>query len=104
MNHPTEDRIKQLIDEAIEECKKYKTCMALTVSNNGGAVELLLDTSRDTYGEHIAGEGADICLYRDTETGKVVGVRLPLMKQELSVFHDGPLKINDGFLTDDAIL
>lgn len=30
----------------------------------------------DSYAEHIPGEGADICLFRSRETGKVTGVKL----------------------------
>lgn len=78
----------------------YQHCMTLHVSEDGSAVTLYTDTALDTYGEWIKGEGADICLYRCRETDMVVGVRLPLRRKNLAVFHDGPLKVNDGFLVE----
>ena len=47
------------------------------VHSSSQAIELLTDISVATYGEWIEGEGADICLLRDVDTKKVVGVRLP---------------------------
>jgi hypothetical protein len=85
------------IKEAVEQAKQYQTCMSLSVHNDGQAVELILDTGLDTYGEWIPGEGGDIYLIRCQESKRVVGVRLPLLKTNLAVFHSGPLTINDGF-------
>jgi len=82
------------------EAKRYDNCMALVVHREGRAVELMLDTHSHYNGEWIPGEGADICLYRDIDTGKVMGVRLPLYCDRLSVWHDGELRVNDGFLKD----
>jgi len=67
------------------------------VSEAGDAVELYLDTSIATYSEWIKGEGADIGLMRSRETDRVVGVRLPLLRRNLCVHHDGPIRINAGF-------
>lgn len=94
--------LADFLKEAIEESKKYETCMALTVHEEGDAVELILDTGVSTYGQWIKGEGADICLYRCQETDRVIGCRLPLMKRNLSVFHEGPLKINEGFRKEES--
>ena len=85
----------------VKEAEKYDTCMALTVNEDGKSVTLCLDTGIDTYSECIKGEGADIGLMRCMETNRVVGVRLPLRKRNLSVFHDGPIKINEGFLKEE---
>ena len=84
------------------EAEQYDTCMALNVSEDGKAVELWLDTSIATYSEWIKGEGADITLMRDQETGRVVGCRLLLMNRKLCVHHDGPIRINAGFLKDNC--
>lgn len=97
---PRDDLAREL-DRIAEESEKYETCMALTVSELGGAVELWLDTSLDTYDEWIKGEGADIALIRCQETKRVVGVRLPLLCDRLCVHHKGPLRINSGFRKDD---
>ena len=99
----TEQESADTLEQAIAEAGKYHTCMALTVHEVGDAVELLLDTAIVTYSEWIKGEGADICLYRCRETNKVVGVRLPLMNRRLVVHHDGPLRINEGFLEHEPL-
>ena len=93
---PKREFVKRLMEIA-KEAEKNETCMSLNVSEEGQAVELLLDTSLDTYSEWIEGEGSDICLIRHQESGRVVGVRLPLLTLKLSVFHDGPIRINAGF-------
>ena len=90
------------LEEIFSEAKKYDTCMAISVSNEGKSVELILDTAHPYYGEWIAGEGGDICLYRDRDTNKVVGCHLPLMCDRLSVYHDGPIRINTGFKKDQS--
>lgn len=93
----TTDTLAEFLKAAAVEMEKYDTCMSLTVSQDGLSVELCLDTSVHTYGEWIEGEGGDICLLRCMDTNKVMGCHLPLMDRKLSVFHDGPLKINEGF-------
>lgn len=75
----------------------YEPCMSLEVSEEGKAVELHLDTAIGTYSEWIEGEGGDIALIRSQHTRRVVGVRLPLYRNNLAVFHDGPIRINTGF-------
>ena len=87
------------LSKMLEEAKKYKTCMSLNVTEH--AVELLLDTSVPIYSEWIKGEGADIALFKSQETGKVMGCRLPIYDNKLSVFHQGPIKINNGFLKEE---
>jgi len=94
------DELAKFLSENAEECKKYETCMSLDVSENGGAVELNLDTAIANYLDWIPGEGGDIGLLRCCDTNKVVGVRLPLLKQNLVVHHTGPLRINEGFLKE----
>ena len=44
-----------------------------------------MNTKTNHYGDWIKGEGADICLYRDMETNKVVGCHLPLYQKNLIV-------------------
>jgi hypothetical protein len=73
------------MEDLIEEAKQHQTCMALTVHEEGNTVELCLDTSIATYGEWIKGEGADICLLRSMETGKVMGCLLPLLNDKLVI-------------------
>lgn len=89
--------LAEFLKEAAKECGEYETCMCLEVNTDGSAVELCLDTGIATYSEWIPGEGADIALIRCMETNRVVGCRLPLLKQNLAVFHNGPLRVNDGF-------
>jgi hypothetical protein len=50
----------------------------LYVCESSQAVELRTHPTVANYAEWIDGEGADICLYREQETKKVVGCRLPL--------------------------
>lgn len=95
------DEFEKAIKEAMVEAEKYHTCMSLCVNQEGKSVELILDTSRDTYGEWIKGEGSDISLIRDQETNKVIGVRLPLYNDRLCIHHDGPIRINAGFRKTD---
>ena len=65
--------------------------MMLSVDRkHGKSVELILDTTKDYYGDWIPGEGGDICLFRDRETKKVVGCHLPLYQEELLVLEDKP--------------
>lgn len=98
------ESLGEMLKEAMAEAARYENCMSLSVdSEHGHAVELHLDTSRSTYGEWIPGEGGDICLIRDRETDKVVGVRLPLMNNRLVVSHDDgvQVRINEGFLKEE---
>lgn len=92
-----ETRDIESLEDLIAEVEKYDTCMAISISNEGKSVDLILDTARSYYGEWITGEGGDICLYRDNKTNKVVGCHLPLMCNRLAVHHDGPIRINAGF-------
>lgn len=95
--------LEDYLNEMSQECEKYETCMSLYVCREGRAVELCLDTGiGPTHHEWIEGEGADISLIRCTETNRVVGVRLPLMVNRLCVQHDGPIRINAGFLKSDS--
>ena len=76
-------------------------CMSLYVNQDGHCVELFLDTELDYYLEWIKGEGADIGLLRCRETKRVVGVCLPLLRNNLVVNHTGPIRINSGFKVED---
>lgn len=85
------------LDQLTDLAPTYEPCMSLCVDQDSRSVELILDTSVSTYGEWIDGEGANICLLRCQDTKRVVGVRLPLMRENLAVFHRGSLRVNDGF-------
>lgn len=65
-------------------------CMSLHVSKEGRAVILQLDNTcgRD-ISECIPGEGADISISREIDTGRVVRVRLPLYQERLVVSGEG---------------
>lgn len=88
------DRLKEIQKSA----QQYEPCMSLFINADGGCVELYLDTSLETYDEWIPGEGSDIGLIRCRKTNKVVGVRLPKLRDNLVVDHLGPIRINEGFL------
>ena len=77
--------------------EEYESCMSLSVSEDGDDVELCLNTSVATYSEWIKGEGGDIGLLRSMDTHRVMGVRLPLYRNNLVVHHEGPIRINAGF-------
>jgi len=98
-----DNAFEKLVDDLIKESEKYKPCASLWIDKESRRVELLLDSSHSTYGEWIKGEGADICLIRDNETNKVVGVKLPLYNDNFSVCHTEGIKvkINEGFLKDE---
>lgn len=104
MNKITNEMIQRIDDDFIkhleEQSKKYRPCATLFIDEDSTSVELMVDNSKSTYGEWIKGEGADICLIRENETNKVVGVRLPLYDTNFSVcFTDGiNVKLNEGFL------
>lgn len=89
--------LKDDLEKLFPAAATYEPCMSLCVDQDSRSVELILDTSVSTYGEWINGEGADICLLRCRETNRVVGVRLPLLNENLAVFHRGPLVVNGGF-------
>ena len=78
---------REEFEKLIAEAAAKPPMMVLDVDEQSSSVELILDTKVRTYGEWIKGEGADICLYRDVETKKVVGCRLPLYQKKLMVFH-----------------
>jgi hypothetical protein len=50
----------------------------IEIDRKSHVLEIVIDTNAAPYSEHICGEGADICLYRDMDTDKVVGCRLPI--------------------------
>jgi len=80
---------------------KYLPCMSVMVDEEANTVELLTEQGVQTYAEWIAGEGADICLHRDMETKKVVGVTLECRGNRLVVHHEGPMRINTGFKAEE---
>ena len=107
INKMTDEMIQHIDNDFLkyleEQSKKYRPCASLWIDKESDRLELILDTSKSTYSEHIKGEGADISLYRDEETNKVIGVSLPLYQTDFSIFHtDGiRVKINEGFLKDE---
>lgn len=107
MNKMTNEIIQRIDDDFLkhleEQSKKYRPCASLWIDKESDRLELILDTSKSTYSEHIKGEGADISLYRDNETNKVIGVSLPLYQTDFSIFHtDGiDVKLNEGFLKNE---
>lgn len=80
-----QDEFATKLAELAEAAKDVPPCTTLFMDEEGDAVVLRLDNKRATYGDWIKGEGADICLYRDMETHKVMGCRLPLYQKELRV-------------------
>ena len=80
-----------------EGWEKYDHCMSLIVNQGRNVVDLVLETELDHYLDWIKGEGADIGLFRCRETKRVVGVCLPLLRNNLTIHHDGPIRINSGF-------
>ena len=92
-----------VMGELCRQAEKYESCMSLAVDERGLSVELNLDTSLATFAEWIPGEGGDIALLRCCETKRVVGVHLPLMRNNLCVQHEGPIRINTGFLKTDEV-
>ena len=61
--------------------------MSIVIHVISKSVEFRTDISVPTYGEWIPGEGGDVCLLRNADTGKVVGCDLPLTIEYLSVYR-----------------
>lgn len=94
--------LEEAAKDIIEMAGKTKPSMSLYVSDRGKTVTLVIDTSRAYYSESGHGiVGGDCGLLRDFETNEVIGIELRVIHKELSVFHEGPLKINEGFLKDE---
>lgn len=93
--------MSQELQELLLEADKYDSSLSLCVNDEGRCVTLYLDTSIDCYAEHIPGERGDAAFMRCVETNKIVGVRLPLLRNNLTVSHRGPIRINEGFLQGD---
>ena len=75
---------------AVEEGRRMtahlpKPIASVSVSKGGNTIDIYLDNTKDSYGEWIRGEGADITLQREWETGKVVGAHLPLYAKSLII-------------------
>ena len=85
---------------ALRDADRYHHCMHLYVGDD--YVDFVLDTGISTLGEWIPGEGADMCLWREQDTHRIVGVRLPLRNRRLGISHLGPIRINSGFLREDG--
>lgn len=88
------DEFAEFLKATCAEAGKIPPCTSLRISDEGAAVDLRLDTKVAVYGEWIKGEGADICLYRNVETERVVGCHLPLMNRELRISSNGPVWLN----------
>lgn len=76
---------KEEFMKILEECAKKPPMISLHIDEDSSSVELILDTKSNCYSEWIKGEGADICLYREFDTERVVGCRLPLYQTNLIV-------------------
>lgn len=94
---PPTQTLAEYLEAHAADADQYETCMSLSVSEHGKSVDLRLGVDEPDYGVWIPGEGGDICLYRSNVTGKVIGAHLPFYNPKLAVFHDGPLRINEGF-------
>lgn len=57
------------------------------IDEEGLAINILLERSGRYHYEWIEGEGSDIGLYRDMETKKLVGARLPLKHLDVEVSY-----------------
>jgi hypothetical protein len=90
------ERLRAICPESQEEFFKKIVAGALIaaevppsttvcIDEEGKAVELFTDNKVSYYGEWIKGEGADICIYRERQTEKVIGVRLLLRYENLIV-------------------
>lgn len=89
------------LEELIAQANEYQTCMSLHISQRGQYVELLLDSSRPVYDRPIKGiVGGDCGLLCDMETDEVIGIQLRLINNKLMVSHEGPIRINEGFLKE----
>lgn len=68
----------RMVDDRIGNAKDVEPCMSLYISDGGKSVELVLDTSKQSYLKWIDSEGGDIGLLLDRDTHRVIGVHLPL--------------------------
>lgn len=77
---------------------------SLQVSVEDKALEVFVDPGRCSYAEWITGERADVAIYRDQDTGKLIGVRLPV-EYKRAVITDawGRDVILDADSEDDAL-
>ena len=73
------------IEDMLAIARDATPCMALYVDEESKSVELLLDSTSNYTAEHIPGEDGDICLYRDSDTGRIVGALFPLKQSRLVV-------------------
>lgn len=62
-----------------------KPIASVSYSKDGNALDVTLTNETSYYGDWIKGEGADICLYRDQKTKKVVGAHLPFYAKTLNI-------------------
>lgn len=77
------DYMKELYEKMKEN--PQPSCTAIYIDEENRSIDIVLDTQIPSYGEWIKGEGGDICLYRDTETDKVIGCHLPLYHKEVKI-------------------
>lgn len=77
---------------------------SLQVFFDDNAMEILAKPGGCSYAEWIMGERADVAIYRDQDTGKLVGVRLPV-EYKRAVITDawGRDVILDADSEDDAL-
>jgi hypothetical protein len=94
---------EKYLDFLAELSKNYQSCPSIYIDKESESLEILLDPSANYYSDWIKGEGADISLYRDRETNKVIGARLPFYDTKLSIYYrDGIIvKLNEGFKNEE---
>lgn len=83
----------EFLKKSIEHAATVPPMGTVYVHRDGNAIDVCLDTKANYYGEWIAGEGADICLYRDRDTKKIVGAHLPFYMDTIAVDVQDGIKL-----------
>jgi hypothetical protein len=87
-----ENEFLAYLNKAIAASADKEPACTVYVCIDSNAIEIITDPTAASHGEHIKGEGADICLYRDIDTGKVVGCRLAMYQKKVA-FHCGQAEL-----------
>lgn len=90
------------IADLLANAGKYDPTPFVSVDLDNKRIEFRANSGGSVYLRWIAGLPGDCGLLIDQETGKAVGVHLPMHDHRLAVFHHGPLKINEGFFPEPA--
>jgi hypothetical protein len=85
----SEAELTKKLKAAFERAKAVPSCTSILIDKDSDTLDIVLDTKASIVGEWMPGEGADICLYRDRETGRVVGCHLPLYHKKVKVSRIG---------------